>query len=273
MKGQIKQQHKDQLLQQQFSVGLKAIAEASKIAMQYYKNLPNIQRKASGSVVTLADIAAENSMFSIIEKTFPYDSLHGEETGLQKKKTKYTWIADPIDGTTNYMHGLPMFAVSLALLENGHPIAGFVSLPFYQEIFYAVKGRGSYLIKNKKRYLLSVSKTKEFKDSILAISTKQRKEQKTLEKLTKAFIPYCNYRIFGSMVFTAMQLAKGNIHAIISHNHHPWDNAAAFIIAEEAGAKITTLEGKQWKLEDKSFLITNKHLHQDYLNILKKVNV
>ncbi len=120
---------------------------------------------------------------------------------------------------------------------------------------------------------MSVSKTKEFKDSILAISTKQRKEQKAVEKITKAFVPYCNYRIFGSMVFTAMQLAKGNIHAIISHNHHPWDNAAAFIIAEEAGAKITTLEGKQWNLDDKSFIITNKLLHQNYLDILKRIKL
>ncbi|MBS3136868.1 inositol monophosphatase [Candidatus Woesearchaeota archaeon] len=260
----------EKLLNKQFSVGLQAVKEASKIAMQYYKNLPNIQRKASGSVVTLADFAAEDKMFSIIERNFPYDSLHGEESGLQKKKTKYTWVADPIDGTSNYMHGLPMFGVSLALLENNKPIIGFVSLPFYQEIFYGIKRKGSYLIKNKKKFLLSVSKTKEFKDSLLIISARARSDYATLEKLIRIFIPYCNYRSFGSVVFNLMQLAKGNVQAVISHGLHPWDNAASFVITEEAGAKITNFQGKKWNLNEKSFLITNNILHKEFLDIIKK---
>ena len=126
-----------------------AAAKAAIILRFYYENRPQIRKKGIKDLVTQADIESESAIIEVIQKRFPDHSILAEESGLSANTSENRWVIDPLDGTTNFAHGLPLFAVSIAFQHNGVTQLGMVANPISGETFRAVAGQGAYLNDNK----------------------------------------------------------------------------------------------------------------------------
>ena len=164
----------------ELDVAKEAALEGGKTLMEYYGKV-SIRYKEDRSITTEADVASEEKIKSILRGEFPSYSLLGEETGLEQGISDYTWVIDPLDGTTNYFMRNPFFDVSIALAYKNEPVIGVVYYPAMNEIFYAEKGKGAYL--NDKR--IFVSNVTEIRDSIITFC--HGRDQNSVKEMINIF--------------------------------------------------------------------------------------
>ena len=190
-----------------------------------------------------------------------------EESGAIKNGSEYTWIIDPIDGTTNFVAKIPQFAVSIALAKNNEILMGAVYNPCSNEMFFAEKGKGSYL-NNKKLY---VSKKNKLKDCIFGFSLPNEVGigKKTLSILEKNFGMFRGLRNFGSAALNLCYVADKRFDLYFSLSLKSWDVAAAKLVVEEANGKITNLDNKKWDINDEKLVASNKVLHNQFIKLLR----
>jgi myo-inositol-1(or 4)-monophosphatase len=245
---------------------IKAAKEAGKVLMKYYGKILSVKSKDARSLVTNADLEAEQAIFKIIKKKFPDHSILSEEDGFIDKKSDYKWIIDPLDGTHNYAYKIPIFGVSIALEHKKEIILGVIYFPCTDELLVAEKGKGSFL--NNKKIKVS---NRNLKNSIITYNTDFHiNKRQTLRHLSNLANKVFRIRVFGAAVFDLALITKGSIEALIAPTTNPWDIAAGFLILEEAEGKITDFKGKKWTPYIKEFIASNKKIHNDLLRIVNK---
>jgi myo-inositol-1(or 4)-monophosphatase len=246
-------------------VALQAAKEASQVLRDNLKKPKKISFKKDISLVTDIDLKAEERITKLIKKNFPSHSILTEESG-GKIGREYTWLIDPLDGTTNYLMGVPFFSVSLALLYKNEPILGVVLNPRSQELYFAQKNKGAFL--NQER--IKVNQNKNLLKSTLLLS--KGRELKSFLKLVKIFSKIGKYirtvRLLGSSNLGICQIAAGKADGYIGIGLPPWDYIVGSFIAQEAGGLVTNFDrGRYNIMRNQNVFISNKFLHQKLLKI------
>ncbi|MEK7539523.1 MAG: inositol monophosphatase [Patescibacteria group bacterium] len=251
----------------ELEIAIKAALEAGKIIEKYFETEILKEFKEDKSIVTLADRESESIIKKIILDEFPDHSILGEETGMTKNGGEYVWQIDPVDGTRNFANGIPLFAVSIALVCENEVIVGVVYNPATRSLFYAEKGKGAYL--NDKKIFVS----KDDKDHaiITASPSKLNIDRKLLLELYHNFPKIIRSdRILGCTAIELAYVARGGLEANIQLGLNTYDFAAGTLLVQEAGGKITTLEGKAWKFPENYFIASNGVFHNLLIEEVKK---
>ncbi|MCK5849188.1 MAG: inositol monophosphatase [Caldisericia bacterium] len=220
----------------------------------------SIHHKDSIDLVTEIDIKTEKQIISSIESSFPDHSIVSEEIGEIRKSSPFTWIIDPIDGTTNYAHRLPFWAVSIGIYENDNPIIGLVFAPEMNQFFIGIHSQGAWL--NGQR--IFVSTCENISQSLLSTGFPYDIRETSYTNLD-LFSYFCKktqaVRRFGSASIDICYVATGLLDGYWEQDLKHWDFAAAKIILEEANGIITTIHGDTLPWKHSSVLCANKKLH------------
>ena len=210
------------------NIMIKASEKASKILIRDFGELENLQvsKKGPKDFVTNADIKAEKIIIEELKKARPNYSIISEENGVEKNKDESNfWIIDPIDGTTNFLHGVPHFAISIALQSNNEIVCGLIYDPIKDELFYAEKNHGAYF--NNQR--IRVSKKRDIDECLFAVGKSK-------------YNPDLIYRRSGSAALDLAYVASGRFDGYFQNNLNLWDIAAGIIIVKEAGGIINEID-------------------------------
>lgn len=246
-------------------VALDAAKLAGDLALKYFKSQSaswRISYKPDNTPVTRADREAEQLIRKIIAKKFPDHGIIGEEFEPTNPQARFKWVIDPIDGTKEFIRGLPFWSTLLAVLENGKPIIGVLYSPAQEELFVAQKGRGTTL--NSK--MVKVSKIRELNRAFVSHDSITRFEESgKLAGLLKICQVSQSRRSYGTYSFNL--LLKGNIDIFASASGGIWDYAAPSILIEEAGGKFTDFSGK-FSLTSYNGLFSNGLLHHQVIKLL-----
>ncbi len=245
---------------------IKAAKEAGKILVANFSRIKKIKKKAPGDYVTNIDLMAEKKIINIIKKRFPSHSILSEEVGFIDNKSDFIWYIDPLDGTHNYIHNFPLFGVSIAVAHKGELQAGVIYLPMLKELYVAQRGKGAFL--NGKKIKVSERLIQHSMVGFGAVL--RRKNEEKLAILKKLAGNILDIRIFGVAVYTATLVAKGNLDAHVAVTSLPWDIAAGALIIQEAGGRITEVDGSPFSLESDNFVSSNGLVHKDILKIINQ---
>ena len=255
----------DQLLK----VALRAAHEAGDLIGRNFQNLRNddIQSKGKNDFVTRIDKEAEAIIGNVIASHFPKHQILAEEGGFSRQKSEYLWVIDPLDGTTNFIHGIPHFAIALALLRNGTVILGLIYDPLSREYFHAALGQGAFL----NNAPIAVSRTGKI-SSALGSTGFPFKAPQFLEQYTNVFkimLSQCqDLRRCGSAALDLAYTACGRYDFFWESHLLPWDFMAGKLIVEEAGGKTSDFLGRELMVQRSSVLAANKTLYPKILKII-----
>ncbi|MCB0325992.1 MAG: inositol monophosphatase [Bdellovibrionales bacterium] len=252
------------------TVGKLAAQKACAIIRKHYKQRDFVtSMKGESDLVTTADLASEAAIKKIIRQHFPLHQILAEESDHSVDPRKgEVWIIDPIDGTTNFAHGFPVFAVSIAFVSKGKILFGVIAHPLWKETYTAVSGKGAYCNGEK----ISVSSTKKLSQALLATGFPYDRKESD-ENNMAAFVRFelrsrCVRRP-GSAATDLAQVACGRFDGFWEPGLHPWDVAAGILLVEEAGGKVTDYEGKKIKdFWNRQIVASNKKLHRVMLDTI-----
>jgi len=258
---------------------MSAIArEAGALIMEYFHRGLKIEYKGEADLVTAADRASEALIRERIGKQFPTHDVLGEEQGLNDQGGEYRWYVDPLDGTTNFAHGYPVFCVSLALEwraleqralehrpdESARRIAGVVYDPTRDELFAAAQGGGAQLNGQPIR----VSKIAHLKECLVATGFPSHKRHKNpnIHFYHQITLRTHGVRRAGSAALDLCNVACGRFDGFWEFNLNPWDTAAGALIVEESGGKVSRFDGSPFLLDSRETLASNGLVHEQLLH-------
>tara|TARA_Y100000768_G_scaffold327296_1_gene264924 strand:+ start:1488 stop:2276 length:789 start_codon:yes stop_codon:yes gene_type:complete len=250
----------------------KACMKASRSLIRDFGEIENLQvsSKGPGDFVTSADKRTEKILIEELQKAHPEYGIITEETGIiNKSNVKNRWIIDPIDGTFNFMNGIPQFAISVGYEEENEIKCGVIFNPIMNEMFYAEKGNGAYLNNSRIR----VSKKNKIKDA-LVVTGGPKGISKIKDKIFSEYINVSNnvsnVRKFGSAALDVAYVACGRFDGYWQRELNYWDIAAGIIILKEAGGFLDFFEeDKNFPLK-KNILATNSLIHEKLSELIKK---
>ncbi|MBC2714480.1 MAG: inositol monophosphatase [Desulfobacteraceae bacterium] len=245
------------------NTGIGAAYKSAEIINNYLGKLTSVNKKGPIDLVTEADIASEKNIIETIRSRFPDHEILAEESGLNESNdSTCQWIIDPLDGTTNFAHQIPVFAISIAFAVNSEIKVGIVLNPVSGELFTAVHGQGSTLNGG----IIKVSEEKNISDSLLVTGfpydVKQMLDPIML-RFKQCVAAARGIRRLGSAALDLCFVACGRFEGFWEENLKPWDTAAGWLIAEEAGALVTDFSGMPFTLDKKEILATNRHIHNE----------
>jgi len=255
------------------NVMVKTCMKASKSLIRDFGEIEKLQvsLKGPGDFVTAADKKAEKIIIEELLKARPEYNILAEEAGeINNSESEFKWIIDPIDGTINFLHGIPHFCISVALEKNKEIICGIIFDPIKNELFIAEKDNGSYL--NNQR--IRVSSRSRLKDSIIftggpKFSAKNKEkifeEYKIMSKNVDAPI-----RKLGSAALDMAYVAAGRCEGFVQRNLNYWDIAAGIIIIKEAGGFVTDFNGNNNYISNKTLIAGNPKINEQLIKILNK---
>ena len=228
-----------------------------------------VSRKAPADFVSAADIKAEQTLFEALEKARPGYSFLGEERGLVEGTDKtHTWIVDPLDGTTNFLHAIPHFAINIALEREGVVVAAVTYNPVTNELFWAEKGKGCFV--NDKR--LRVAGRKHLDESVLGTGIPflgHGQHARFLKELHQISQRVAGVRRFGAASLDLAYVAAGRLDGFWERDLKPWDMAAGVLMITEAGGKVTNADGGDDIMGTGSICAANLELHPLLVEKLK----
>lgn len=233
---------------------------------QYGKQC-SVTFKGEINLVTQVDLESQEIIREIIKNTFPSHSILGEEDLDDQQDQELLWVIDPIDGTTNFAHALPVFCVSIAFMASGISKVGVVYIPLLEEMFHAVRGGGAYL--NGKQ--LAVSTEENLGNCLLATGfpyDRRESKENNLNHFNKLILKVRGIRRMGSAAIDLCYTAAGRFSGFWEPKLHPWDTAAGYLLVEEAGGKVTDFSGQPFSPELKECLATNGRIHDQMVTIL-----
>ncbi len=234
-------------LKKEKSVMSLAARSASKVLLHYFGKKEAIKVKSNKSLVATADLEAN------------------EESPFEDNQSDFKWVIDPLDGTHNFLHGIPVFGTSIALEHKNEVILGILNFPALGMTAIAERGQGAFL--NGKRIKVSRKNNLEHAFLLFEFSYANRKEKTDfLERLIHKTI---DIRNFGCAVYHLLLVACGKSDAFVILTTNEWDVAAGFLLAEEAGGKISDLEGNPYHLRGNKFLISNGKIHDKLLRFIE----
>lgn len=249
-----------------FESYLKAATEAAHRAAEVLHNWRKrftVREKARFDLVTEADEASQKTIFEFLSKQFPQHHFLGEEDknarGKPPADAPPTWIVDPIDGTTNYVHDFPFYAVSIGLYEAGDLVVGLVFDPRQNEMFTAIKGAGAYVNGDR----MHVSRVERLELALLSTGfpPDMRGQEKTLEWWRYLSFRTQSLRRTGSTALNLSYVAAGRFDGYWAFDNHVWDVAGAVVILREAGGTITNLDGSPYDPFTPDCLASNGLIH------------
>ncbi len=243
----------------ELQVAIKAALEAGKILEGYFETEIMKSVKEDKSLVTLADKESEEIIKKIIFEAFPDHSILGEETGMNGNKGEYVWHVDPVDGTRNFANGIPIFAVSIALVYRDEVIVGVVYNPATKSLFYAEKNKGAFL--NDKK----ISVSKDDKDhAIFTVSPSKGDSDRKLKRELLHYFPKNVVQSVRDLGCTALELsyvARGGLEVNAQLGLNTYDFAAGTLLVQEAGGVITNLDGSPWAFPNNQLIASNGVFH------------
>ena len=247
---------------------IQAAKEGGEILKAHFQTALQQRLKEDATIVTEADEEAEKEILKVIRSKYPAHNFLGEEGGELEAGSEYSWIIDPLDGTRNFVNGIPIFAISIALVRGNEHIASVVYNPLTEELFSAEKGKGSFCNGHK----FTVSK-QDAKSGMITIGTSSAKESK--EIAAKLFTNALQYvgavRYLGSSVLELAYLARGGTEGFINAGTKKWDYAAGTLLVLEAGGQISDFEGNPWDLSKNYFIASNGVIHPQLLELAKSI--
>jgi len=249
-----------------------AAREAGKILKKRFGGAMNVRKKGAIDLVTDADLQAEKAIIQLIRAHFPSDQILAEESGSQGKSPDRTWLIDPLDGTTNFAHGFPFFAVSIALEIAGEIALGIVYNPHLEEYFEAIRGSGALLNGRP----ITVSNTTEIGESLLATGFPydiQDNEGGVLELFGRVIRKAQGVRRPGSAALDLCYVACGRLDGFWEKGLNPWDTAAGSIIVREAGGMLATYSGTDYTPYEKTVVAANPGLLEEMLRVINRKTI
>ncbi len=255
------------------NVMVKAARRAARSLKRDLGEIENLQVSLKGpaNFVTAADKRAEEMLYTDLSKARPGYGFIGEEGGTREGADKsHTWIVDPLDGTTNFLHGIPQFAISIGLQREGTMIAGVIYNPANDELYIAERGKGTFL--NDKR--LRVAGRKKLNEAVIACGLPHigRGDLELANRELGAMQSrVAGLRRFGAASLDLAFVAAGRLDGYWERNLSPWDMAAGIIILREAGGIVTGIDGKDDAMTTGDILCGNEFIHAELLKVLKGV--
>jgi myo-inositol-1(or 4)-monophosphatase len=249
-------------------VGIRAAYQAGRILTEHFGNISQVTKKGAIDLVTEADIASEKAILATIHEKFPDHGILAEESGLTRGSAEGQWIIDPLDGTTNYAHCLPIYAVSIAYAQQDEVLTGIVFNPASGELFTAVRGQGAQLNGQP----VHVSATSAVGDSLLVTGFPydfHNVAPSVLHRFNQCLRASQGVRRLGSAALDLCYVACGRFEGFWEANLKPWDTAAGMLITREAGGLVTDYGDRRYCLGMQEILATNGHIHQAMLTLLE----
>lgn len=210
------------------------------------------------SLVTEADFASEKLIIERLENIFPDHNIFSEEKGFIEKGSDKTWYIDPLDGTSNFTRGVPLWGISIGLIDSGEPIFGAISIPALKQIAYAEKGSGAFLNGNK------ISVSRRLIKEALFYGRGYYKNKLCLDTKLGEAVGFT--KIVDSSSYEFVQIACGNAE-IYSLVNNPHDVTAGVVLVREAGGKVTDFDGSEWTVKSKGAVATNGVIHEEILKL------
>ncbi|QQS49108.1 MAG: inositol monophosphatase [Acidobacteriota bacterium] len=256
-----------------FETAIEAGREAGEILRRYAVEGFEISNKGRINLVTEADLASENFIKEMISSRFPSHRILAEESGISPhhdESAEYLWIIDPLDGTTNFSHGFPCYAVSIGVERRGEPVIGVIYDPSRDELFAAERGSGATL----NGASIRVSGIDHLERALLVSGFPYDVREKMDSYLPawKRFLECAQgVRRFGAAAIDMAYVACGRLDGFWEKGLNPWDTAAGWVIIEEAGGRVTRLDGSPFDNFTPSLLCTNGRIHEAMLDELRSI--
>ena len=229
-----------------------------------------VSRKGPADFVSQADRRAEGIIYEVLQEARPEFAFFGEESGQTgPEEPEGRWIVDPLDGTTNFLHGLPHWAISIALEQAGGIVAGVVFDPLKDELFWAERGHGAYV--NSRQ--LRISRKEDLTESLFATGMpfKGRGDQDTtMAEIERVAFASAGVRRFGSAALDLAYVAAGRYDGYWERGLAAWDIAAGALIANEAGGRVTDLNGGEKIVSDRSIIVAGPMIYDQFFNLVTK---
>ena len=253
------------------NVMVRACRKAAKTIIRDFGEIENLQVsiKGPGDFVTASDKKVEKILIDELQKARPNYSILSEEIGKINNDESFKWIIDPIDGTANFLHGIPHFAISIGLEHDGEIICGIIYDPIKDEMFVAEKGNGSYL--NNQR--IRVSSRSKLENCIIftggpKIGVKNRELFLKEYNKVSSKVP-TTIRKLGSASLDMAYVAAGRCDGFWQRDLKYWDIAAGIILVRESGGFVTDFKGEKGYMQNKTILVTNSKINNEMIEILK----
>ena len=251
------------------AVARDAALQAGRMLRENIHGLREITYKSDINLVTEMDMRSERMIVEMLRVAFPDHGVIAEEETKLSNASGYTWIIDPLDGTTNYAHGYPCFAVSIALKHEDDVILGVVYDPMRDELFAAQKGRGAYLNGQP----IKVSEADTLIKSLLATGfpyDRKVSDKNNLYYFYNLLMASQEIRRDGSAALNLCYVANGRLDGFWELKLKPWDVAAGSLIVNEAGGVVSDLSGKRFDMHTEEILVSNGRIHRQMIEVLQK---
>lgn len=242
-------------------------AAAAPVSDAFRSKSLNATRKGDGTFVTDADIVAQQAIEAVLREATPDFGLFAEETPpASRMRAEYTWIVDPIDGTANFMHGVPLFAIQVALERDNEIVAAAMALPAENLILTAAVGQGC----TSNDRVVKVSGPRVFGNGILLLESRWSEID---FKVARAFRDEVReIRTIASSGVSLAYVALGRAEMLVDWDDHPWDLAAGTLFVREAGGRITSLDGSEFQVFSPKCLASNGHVHDELVKRVGRSN-
>ncbi len=251
------------------STAIDIAKEAGALLSDFAARKIGYELKGDYDLVTAADRASEALVVERLKQHFPEHSIVAEEGGGQQTSSEYRWYVDPLDGTTNFAHGFPVYNVTLGLEKAGQVIAGVIFDPTRNEMFSAERGAGAFLNGEK----IEVSRAQRIDDCLVATGfpSRRRHQNVNIHFYYQLAMMSHGVRRAGAAAIDLAYVACGRLDAFWEFGLNPWDMAAGIVILEEAGGRISTMDGAAHQLTSQHLLATNGTLHQPILDVFQDI--
>lgn len=246
---------------------LEAVLRAGQVVREQWNDTKDITLKGRIDLVTQTDLAVERLLDQRLPALLPGSSVLAEESHTSLVPGGLTWIVDPVDGTTNYAHGLPLVAVSVALWSGGRVVLGAVHVPMLDELFWAARGRGAFL--NGER--VAVSRQADMQSALMATGfpySFPAEIDRIMERFRRVLLASRGIRRLGSAAIDLAYTACGRFDGYYETGLRPWDTAAGWLLVEEAGGRVSALDG-DYSLASHMIVASNGLVHEPLLGLLR----
>ncbi len=253
------------MIESYLEAAVEAAREAGRILLAEFGRPVSISYKGEVDLVTQADRRSEEAIVTRLQSRFPRHTIVAEEGGGREADARWRWYVDPLDGTTNFAHGYPCFAVSIGLEEDGELVTGVIYQPVSGELFTAAKGKGAYL--NNKR--ITVSKVDRLASGLMATGfpSRKRAHSQNINFYWEYTLRSHGVRRDGSAALDLAAVACGRFDGFWEFGLHAWDTAAGVLLVREAGGMVTTFSGEEYQVGQAETVASNGLIHREMLEV------
>ena len=253
-----------------FQVGLTAAQSAGQFIKRNVDQAIKIDYKGRANAVTEIDRRSEEIIITLIKDNFPDHQIIAEESDAVRTDSDFCWIIDPLDGTTNFIHGFPCFSVSIALESQGEIILGIIFNPVLNELFSAIQGLGAFL--NKKRIHVSDISSMEFSLTSTGFPYEINRYFNSNMEIFKRMYKSCQgVRRAGSAAVDLCYVAMGRFDGFWEFDLNAWDISAGALIVEEAGGKVSNYAGRSFNHNQRNIVASNGLIHDSMISVIREV--